>query len=172
MISPMYVIGFFFLFLRLFFLTEEMARLPDDSSKAIIPHAGAVTPLSSVPSGNTEKRKAKAIMDAEPQPRNKSLRTISSGPNQKTLERSSFSEKPKRKVMTDKIPTPTTQSKRIQTKKLAGSSGGKPTTKVYLSSMFFSLYILFSYYSLFFHCRKAKEQKLWMPLKKQKIKFF
>ncbi|KAI8572831.1 hypothetical protein RHMOL_Rhmol01G0230900 [Rhododendron molle] len=71
-----------------------MARLPDEASKAIVPHAEAVTPISSVPSGNTRKRKAKAIMDTKVETRAKALKTIS---RQKTFNSSSSTEKPKKK---------------------------------------------------------------------------
>lgn len=126
-----------------------MARLPDDTSKAIIPHAEAITPLSSVPSGNTRKRKAKAIKDSESEPRKKSRRTISTGPSQKASKSLFISEKPKRKVITDETSTLTKQSKRTQTKKSFSSSSDKPTTKVYLSSMSSSLHVLFSNYFSF-----------------------
>lgn len=123
----------------LFFLTEEMARLPDETSKAIVPHAEAIIPLSSVPSGNTRKRKAKAIEETEPEPKKKTLRTISSGPNQKTSKSLSISGKPKRKAITGETPTSTKQSKRIQTRKSISPSDAKLVSKVHLFTVFFSL---------------------------------
>ncbi|XP_058202904.1 uncharacterized protein LOC131317364 [Rhododendron vialii] len=103
---------------------EITARLPDEPSKAIVPHAGAV-PISSVPSGNTRKRKAESIKDSETRPRTRTLK-ITSGVSQK-VSKSPSTGRPKRQV--GEVSTPTKQSTRKPTKKQSSSDKELPPRK-------------------------------------------